>query len=51
MFLRVLLAPTTVKEKLCVVGWQNVGETYQDLIRVMVLMSLSSSEERAAEIQ
>ena len=54
MFLHVLLALTIVacmKEKLCIVGWQNVGETYQDLIRLMVLMSLSFSEERAAEIQ
>lgn len=49
-----LLALTTLacmKEKQCIVGWQNVGDTYQDLIRVMVFRSLSFSEERAAEIK
>jgi len=54
VFLHVLLALTIVacmKEKLCIVGWQNARETYQDLIRVMVLMSCSFSEEKAAEIQ
>lgn len=54
VFLHVLQALTTaacMKEKLSRVGCQNVGETYQDLIRVMVLMSLSFSEERTAELQ
>lgn len=54
VFLHVLLAfaiAAYMKEKLYIVGWQNVGETNQDLIRLMVLMSLSFSEERAAEIK
>lgn len=54
VFLCVLLAfaiAACIKENLYIVGWQNVGETNQDLIRLMVLMSLSFSEERAAEIK
>lgn len=54
VFPHVLLALTIaacLKEKPSRVGWQNVEETHQDLIRVTVLISLSFSEERTAEIQ
>lgn len=54
MFLHVLLALSTegcMKENLSRVGWQDVGETYQDLITIMIFMSLSFSEARTTEIQ
>lgn len=53
MFLHVLLALSTegcMKENLSRVG-QDVGETYQDLITIMIFMSLSFSEARTTEIQ